>query len=305
MTIPAVIQELDEAQWQQQLAHHSVFLLADPTFNEAVRYIAESQLPENPDINRLYWGELGRLHASLSPCLIRAHQSNWPHLQQEICSRPNWGIAWVLEGDILAYTLLQQLQLLIHHLRRWSWIADGEEAQLLRLSDWKVVQTLLQASSAQEVADFVGPATALVTIDGDKITRLQPHLTSSQWKRPQPNEPKVLTEYQLLALQHMAQAITYRDYLAHLQQHHPETEQWSEEERLRFISTHTAQAPQYGFKDKQQQVKLLTLAYLFGDDFYHLPWVKPILMASRQGPDDRMHTLFRAAEAQLDKDETR
>ncbi|MBZ4680702.1 MULTISPECIES: DUF4123 domain-containing protein [Shewanella] len=294
-------QQLDEQQWRQLLVNGSVFLLADPTLNEAVRGIAESQLPETPEFNRLYWGELGRLHASLSPCLIRAYGSNWAELQQKICSQPGWGMAWVLEGDMQAYTPLQQLQLLVHHLRSWTWIADGDDTQLLRIADWKVAETLLSASSVEEAVDFLGPAAALVTINADGITRWQPK-QRSQWQLAQQCTPRVLTAPQYQALRQMAEAITYRDYMTHLQQHHPVTRQWSTDDCLSFISKHVNQAQQHGFSGKQQQIKFLTLACLFGDDFCQLPWAKSILDAPRQGAEDRMYKLFRAAEAELDKE---
>lgn len=105
-------------------------------------------------------GGTGQAARIIVPLSYPAHGSNWAELQQKICSQPGWGMAWVLEGDMQAYTPLQQLQLLVHHLRSWTWIADGDDTQLLRIADWKVSKTLLSASSVEEAVDFFGPAAA-------------------------------------------------------------------------------------------------------------------------------------------------
>lgn len=287
--------------WADFLSHNAVFLLADATFNRDVLAIAEYQSPENLEINRLYWGEMGRLHASVSPYLIKAHSQNWPQLATDICSQPKWGIAWVLEGQMMAYTPEQQLHKLMQHIRSWTLIAEhdsgSEESALLRLWDPEVLTSLLSASSDDEITAFFGPASSLVLIDESGCYRHNwPKAGFSSNQRL--DAPRRLSSTQYLALDNHNRVRRQREFVSHLHRHHPDTKHWSEPQLHDFIEAGTNRAQEYGFLGKQQQIKWLTLAVLFGADFDQQPWAKDLLLAKAEGEQSRMQQLYRAAEAE-------
>ena len=128
---------------QQLLDGQGLFMFAEAAINEAVPSLAE-KWGGSLEQTRLYWGETGKLHSTISPYLIPVHRQNWPELQRLIIHQPGWGLLLQLDWFMLAYTPLQQLQALLAHLRQWSWITTPEhETAILRLSDWQVVKPLL------------------------------------------------------------------------------------------------------------------------------------------------------------------
>ncbi|WP_338588997.1 DUF4123 domain-containing protein [Shewanella khirikhana] len=307
--IPQVTPEQIAADdWPGYLTSNAVFLLADATFNRDVMAIAEHQSPEDLTVNRLYWGEMGRLHASLSPYLIKAHTANWAQLAEQICAQSKWGMAWVLEGQMMAYTPEQQLLKLMGHIRSWTLVADehsdsSQEAALLRLWDPEVLASLMVASTEDDITAFYGPASSLLHINENGIFR-------HHWPKAgitlndKLDAPRRLSKAQYLALDNHNRYRRQRDFLAHLNAHHPETQYWSEADAHEFIDAGVEQAQNYGFLGKQQQIKWLTLAVLFGADFAEQAWAKDVITARAEGEQSRMQQLYRAAEVELDKEVT-
>jgi hypothetical protein len=303
MTVAAPLkqQPLEFEQWLNLLAKKPVFLLAETTLNQAVRRIAEAQHVQSADA-RLYWDELGRVHASVSPYLVRARPSNWPKLHEHICSQPGWGMALVLDGPILAHEATPQLKLLMRHLRTWTWIAEQHnpaQGQLMRIGDWQVVETLLGASTVAEQSALFGPIAAMVCVEGQAITQYQP-VALEPWQPWDEARPRPLSEAQYQALSALGLASSTRDFINHLHDHHRVTQEWHDEQMQTFLETHLAHAKDYGLLSKQDQVKYLTLAVLFGDEFDRQAWAKAEFDAPRQGAQTLMQRLYRAAEDQLD-----
>ena len=136
--------------WQQLLNGQGLFMFAEAAINEAVPGLAE-KWGGSLEQTRLYWGETGKLHSTISPYLIPVHRPNWTELQRLVTHQPGWGLMFQLDWFMLAFTPLQQLHALMAHLRQWSWIETPEnETAILRLRDCQVVKPLLRARSVRK-----------------------------------------------------------------------------------------------------------------------------------------------------------
>lgn len=294
--------ELSQDDWQQMLTQPGLFLLAEAALNEDVPGLAEQF--SDPAANRLYWGQSGRIHASVSPYAIRVDQDNW-HEMKAICEQPQWGIALQLNPLMNAHTPVDQLIALMNHLRSWSLVKaqpDDEELRLLRISDWQVIQNLLSACSPSETADFYGPVYRLIGLQKDQITCLEHTGTFTPY--PAFQAPRQLTEAQFMVISAQPMADNLIRYTEHIRQHHPEVNQWPEPTLNDFVEQQVKQARLHDFSNERDLVRYLSLAVSFGADFTHQPWAQEVLNSSvPSGPDSRMDRLFNNALQSLDKEE--
>lgn len=290
-------------QWLALIKQGGCFLLAEAAINDAVRSFAERLNGVELENSCLYWEESGRIHASIAPYLIRVTSENWSLLQENICSKPNWGVAIELEWFMLAFTPAQQLMELMYHLRQWGWVeAEDKSTYYLRLADWQIITPLMQASNADERAAFFGPIATFISISPDKqITMTQ---TVKQKTTILPRFPQQLSSRQWLALRQIENRQQHHVYIEHLKQHHTETVNWPDTQMEEFIVEQIKQAQMQGFLNRQEIVKYLSMAVIFGANFTRLDWATTVLSTTPQGAHPKMNALYQAALNSLHKDVT-
>ncbi|WP_421236869.1 DUF4123 domain-containing protein [Aeromonas jandaei] len=289
-------------EWQQLLDGQGLFMFAEAAINEAVPGLAE-KWGGSLEQTRLYWGETGKLHSTISPYLIPVHRQNWPELQRLVIHQPGWGLLLQLDWFMLAYTPLQQLQALLAHLRQWSWITTPEdETAILRLSDWQVVKPLLTVSSPAEATALFGPVATIIDMSPDGgceylqlINRVEHDLAGYA--------PQQLSPAQWTALNSMSESVAHDEYIEHIQAHHPVVKGWQSEQLLSFIKDGEQEAFAHGFKNQQDVIRFLSLKLEMPAGFMALPWAKKIMAEPAEliGQQSRMDRLFEQALCELDK----
>ncbi|WP_298771762.1 DUF4123 domain-containing protein [uncultured Shewanella sp.] len=315
--------------WLERIQQGGCFILAEAVSNEGVLGLADELSGGRSEKCRLYWGEAGRMHASISPYLLPVTIDNWPQLKEEVCSVDHWGVAIVLDAKQRALPPAQQFNGLLHHLRQWTLVktetnaktqAEGNNGQqVLRLSDWQVLSTLLQASTELEQSALFGPVDQFMFTANADTTAESEKEKDSQWQalqvlnnqalnnqggqgktEGQANSPNVLSPPQQLALDKMSQLEHYKTYQAHLHQHHAESQSWSDDDMLHFIEQRLLVAKQHDFTNPQDKIRFLSLSMVCGDDFIEQQWAQTVLAKHKQkGGISKMDQLHEAAIAQL------
>ncbi|MFM5557023.1 DUF4123 domain-containing protein [Aeromonas rivipollensis] len=288
--------------WQQLLDGQGLFMFAEAAINEAVPSLAE-KWGGSLEQTRLYWGETGKLHSTISPYLIPVHRQNWTELQRLVTHQPGWGLMFQLDWFMLAYTSLQQLQALLAHLRQWSWIETPEnETAILRLSDWQVVKPLLMASSPAEATALFGPIAKIIDMSPEGgcdylqlIERVEHDLAG--------RAPQQLSPAQWTALNSLSDSVAHDEYVAHIQAHHQVVKGWQPEQLFSFIKEGEQEAFSHGFKNQQDVIRFLSLKLEMPAGFMALPWAKKIMDDPTElvGQQNRMDRLFEQALHELDK----
>ncbi|MFM5639709.1 DUF4123 domain-containing protein [Aeromonas veronii] len=289
-------------EWQQLLDGQGLFMFAEAAINEAVPGLAE-KWGGSLEQTRLYWGETGKLHSTISPYLIPVHRQNWPELQRLVIHQPGWGLLLQLDWFMLAYTPLQQLQALLAHLRQWSWITTPEnETAILRLSDWQVVKPLLTVSSPAEATALFGPVATIIDMSPEGgceylqlIERVEHDLAG--------HAPQQLSPAQWTALNSQSDSVAHDEYIEHIQAHHPVVKGWQSEQLFSFIKEGEQEAFAHGFKNQQDVIRFLSLKLEMPAGFMALPWAKKIMAEPAEliGQQSRMDRLFEQALCELDK----
>ncbi|KUI96675.1 DUF4123 domain-containing protein [Vibrio sp. MEBiC08052] len=284
--------------WQAGLGKGTDFFLAEAAINANVL----SMLPEFSDIEdfRLYWGNMGEVHASISPYLFPL--TDWKHFEAEVAMQPNWGVLIRLTENYRHHP--QAMQLLMEHLREWSMITSPrQEDMLLRVSDWTILKVLLEASGDDEVQAIFGPVAQFVfwrhgETDVEVITRREQKRSTLPHRSPQ-----LLSKAQYQALSIWANRQIYRQYQDHLQAHHSETQSWEQAQFDQYLYQHITQANQLGFTQPNDVVRYLSLTVVFGEQFTTQPWAEQILKSpDYQGTKSRMDRLFERGLDELDKE---
>ncbi|ACA86786.1 DUF4123 domain-containing protein [Shewanella woodyi] len=295
------IADIDSEMWLSTIAEGGCFILAESAINDEVPSLAENINGFSLEYSRLYWDETGRIHASISPYLINVTEDNWPMLKEKVCHQAHWGVGIQLEWYMNAYTPAQQLTELLSHLREWTWLeSQNGESRLLRLSDWKVLSTLMQASSNDEVSAIFGPIAQFVSLEGETLSAMT-RLVKQKSEIPQ-RTPQQLSEQQWHALEHMEQGDQFAAYKDHLKTHHKETLSWPKERLHSFVEQQTKVANDQGFSNRQDTVKFLSLSLIFGQTFVSQEWAKKVLKAKQEGTKTKMEKLYQAALNELDKE---
>jgi hypothetical protein len=301
-----VVKQITNAQWQANVAQGGCFLFAEATVNRDVQSIAESINRVPLEYCRLYTGETGRIHASISPYLIYLDEDNQAQLEADICYQHEWGIALQLRPVMTAFTPLQQIHLILEHLREWSWIAiqnpdpnnTPEQNQLiLRLGCWDVLIALLKASTVDETASLFDMLESFYDIRDGVITQVSLHTFHP---RTLPNRiPQQLSETQWVAITEHNHLQRYQDYATHLREHHAQLASWDDEDLSSFIHQHVQAAKTYGFNNAKNQIKYLSLVVTFDGPFMHNQWATQAMEKPVVGIYSQMDVLYQAAEKQL------
>lgn len=295
------VAQIDSALWLSSIIEGGCFILAESAVNDEVPSLAEAANGFSLDYSRLYWGETGRIHASISPYLIHVTEDNWPVLKEKICQQLNWGIGIQLEWYMAAYTPAQQLTELLSHLRDWTWLeTENGESRLLRLCDWQVLLILMEASTDNEISAIFGPVAQFVSLEGETLSSMT--RTIKQKSDLPHRSPQRLSEHQWLALEHMQQYDHFVAYKNHLKAHHKQTLTWPEARLHSFIERQSLGAHEQGFTNRQDTVKFLSLSLIFGDTFVTQEWAEKVLKAKQEGTKTKMEKLYQAALDELDKE---
>ncbi|NPE57644.1 DUF4123 domain-containing protein [Dickeya dadantii] len=294
------LQPETEAAWQARLATGGCFVVAEAALNDAVPWLAE-RWGGSLEQTRLYWGETGQVHASVSPYCIPVHPANWPQVREHLLTQSGWGIGVQLDWFMQAYSPLDQLLELVKHLRQWSLVATQEgDSAILRISDWEVITPLLTASSAQEATAIYGPIATFCDIAPNGVVQSLT-LTERTAHNPPDTLPRSLSEAQWLALLAPATRQALDSYMAHLRTHHQRWQASDDDALLNFTRQQTEQARIQGFNNDRDIVRYLALATELEPAFIHQPWAQTILAQPEYiGAQNRMDRLYKAAIDQLD-----
>jgi hypothetical protein len=253
--------------------------------------------------HRLYWGEMGEIHHSLSPYLLVNPSIDWLVTLSE--EQPNWGIAFVFDDPLINQ---DEESLFIRAKRFWqTWIQVKDTYQqtvLLRLFDRQVFQALWHASSDTEKQALSGPFKyALFGTLNDNERETLPLRPEAADKATCPPLPRALSETQYAALLNLSLPKQYQAYKTHLQTHHERTQAWSETQWTQFIETGVSEASANGFQQQQDIVRFLSLKIELGDTFYQEAWAQKIITRPIiDGQKTPMDRLFEQALILLDKE---
>lgn len=278
-----------------------LYLLAEAAINDDVRSFAE----EAPFDSRLYWDQMGRQHASISPYLLP--WQSWDDFAEDIGFQPSWGIFIELKNEYAQWPVERQSQLLMAHLREWSLIEDQSEpgeTTLLRISDWLVLQRLLSASSDEQQLALFGPVA--------RFGYWPPQSETMQWlscPQGQTSEaiehhfPQRLSPFQWQALAQINDRYYQQRYCEHLRAYHQNVADWDDEKLASFVEEQVVQANEHGFTSELDIVRYLSLTLALGVNFIQRPWAQTIMQERMyEGTQSRMDRLMNKALEQLDED---
>ncbi|WP_436876411.1 DUF4123 domain-containing protein [Siccibacter turicensis] len=283
-----------QAQWQEKLAQGGCFVIAEAATNSDVPGVAE-RWGGSLEHTRLYWGETGRVHASISPYCFPVNPENWEAVREQLLTQYGWGIGIQLDWFMRAMPAQEQLKALQKHLREWNTVVTpaGEEA-ILRIGDWRVVKPLLEASTVQEASAFYGPIGTFwqLTPDGNAES-----LTLTQREKVAvAAPPRALSDAQWLALLGPSELDVFQRYIAHLREYHGRWSDADDDAVLAFTQQQSEAAQLRGFNSERDIVRYLALATELEPAFIDADWAQVILGQPEYiGTQNRMDRLFEKA----------
>lgn len=283
--------------WKSSNECANTYIFAESAINPRLQELAEELYC--PNETRLYWGEMGKAHASISPYLLPL--DDWTAFEKDIAFQPNWGLLLRLNPSVALSAHAQQA--LMQHLREWTLIMSPDKEQmLLRLSDFDVLKELLSASNETELNSMFGPiAEFAYWQSGVEEVEVLSLITRTEKTLPH-RSPQLLSTAQFQALQAFAYRHQYQIYARHLQAHHPEVQQWDEPTQMAFIARNVECARFHQFSIEKDLVRYLSLAVILGESFHEDIWAKELLKNSRvEGTSSRMDALFQRALEEMDK----
>lgn len=285
--------------WLQRLAEGGCFVLAEAASNDAVPWLAE-RYGGDLEQTRLYWGESGRIHASVSPYCFPVDAESWPKVSEHLQTQESWGLGIQLEWFMRPQSPAEQLQVLMKHLRQWSLVSTPEDdTAILRISDWLVLSRLLAASTAAEASAIFGPVTSFTYLP----TNGEAQNASLAWREPPPPLilPRQLSELQWRAILDPSLRRAHERYMAHLREYHGRWRDTDDDTLLTFVIQEQKQAVHYGFNNDRDIVRYLALATELEPAFIDTDWAQKILgEPDYLGTQSRMDRLYRKAIEQLE-----
>lgn len=288
-----------QAQWQEKLAQGGCFVIAEAATNSAVPGVAE-RWGGSLEHTRLYWGETGRVHASISPYCFPVNPENWDAVREQLLTQYGWGIGIQLDWFMRAMPAQEQLKALQKHLREWNTVVTpaGEEA-ILRIGDWRVVKPLLESSTVQEASAFYGPIGTFwqLTPEGSAesltLTRREKVVVAAP--------PRTLSDAQWMALLGPSELDVFQRYIAHLREYHGRWRDADDDTVLAFTQQQSEAAQLRGFNSERDIVRYLALATELEPAFIDADWAQVILGQPEYiGTQNRMDRLFEKAIQQLE-----
>lgn len=288
-------------QWHQTLAEGGCFILAESAINDAVPWQAELHSRDN-ELVRLYPGNVGTIHASISAYIIPVNQDNWEQVKEYVLTYDCWGIGIRLSWLDRIQSNEAQLQVLSQHLRSWLLVTTPEQDDVtLRLADWQVVRPLLEASTHPEATAFFGPVAEFwhLAPDGSAEKLELAHHTEHP---PNITQPRTLSPLQWQAILTPSLLNTLQRYMAHLRQHHPRWHDAENNELQHFTEQHYQQALEYGFRHDRDIVRYLALASELHPGFIGDTWAQAIMRDTEYTPaGSRMDRLYSKAVEMMDE----
>lgn len=288
-------------QWLSTIGQGGCFILAESAINDAVPWQAELHSRDN-ELVRLYPGNVGTIHASISPYIIPVNQDNWEQVKEYVLTDDCWGIGIWLSWLDRIQSNEAQLQVLSQHLRSWLLVTTPEQQDVtLRLADWHVVRPLLEASTYSEATDFFGPVAEFWHLAPDgSAERLE--LTHPSEHPPNITQPRTLSPLQWQAILTPSLLNTLQRYMAHLRQHHPRWHDAENNELQQFTEQHYQQALEYGFSHDRDIVRYLALASELHPGFIGDTWAQAIMKDAEYTPaGSRMDRLYSKAVEMMDE----
>ncbi|WP_332399345.1 DUF4123 domain-containing protein [Vibrio metschnikovii] len=294
----AQVAEISREAWQKKVEQEGWWLLLDAAINPEIVNLVS--IPQSQ--SRLYWDEMGEIHASISPYLLPMCPIEW--LDDNITHKPNWGMAVQLNEAFHKESLARQQEILLSHLRTWSLAkAPEQEVAIMRINDWSIFHVLWNATQVDRQPELKGPIQSLCYWDSESESVYFSLLEGEMRPDELVKTPIQLTDAQYAALSYWAHRHQYQKYREHLQHHHQDTRQWSEDDWRAFLSQQTQQANQYGFEQPNDIVRYLSLAIVFGENFTSTEWAQKMLSTTQsQGQHSRMDRLFAEALTKLDEE---
>ena len=286
--------------WEKDLQQPGWFIIADAAINNNVRSLVDD---DRATEQRLYWGQMGEQHASISPYLLPMPEWQW--LSDNITSIPHWGVAVQLHESFHSYDLDDQIRLVMQHFRAWT-LAElpNQDTVILRLTDWDIFNVLWNATTNERLADLQGPIQTIgywSTGEDNAIVR-RCDFPLSAIPMVMPNR---LDDTQYQALSWWNERKIFQQYQDHLFQQHEITHDWEQDVWQTFIQTHVTQARQLGFQQQAEVATFLSLTVLLGDTFYLAPWAQTILQSPQfVGNESRMDRLVAEAVNHIDEEST-
>lgn len=293
-------------QWKDEMKAKPLYYLAESAINPVVRILADNMLKNRSfkaEENCLYWGEMGKVHASVSPYLLKL--DDWQNFEDNIAFQSNWGVMIQLKEEV-AQSQCSSFYLL-NHLREWTLVTPyQQEPLLLRLSDWDVLNVLLSASNNIELNALFGPVEAFAYWHKENADVEVVSLRNPSSETVTHRSPQFLSEKQSMALNAYANRHQYKKYAEHLKAHHSEVTTWTSEAMTAFLARHIEQANQHKFTTEKDIVRYLSLTAILGERFADMPWAKETLsQKSVAGTQSRMDRLYQRALEELDKEPER
>lgn len=272
------------------------YFLVESAINPGIPRLAESQ----SESGKLYWGEMGKVHASISPYLVKLN--NWETFENDIAVQEGWGV-WV---RVNTHLVLSQdpLSVLLHHLREWTLVESPDKVRmLLRMSDFEVLKVLLSASNADELNGLFGPIAEFAYWQKGMDQVMVLSLNKPAENIFPHRSPQVLSPSQYYALQIFAHRHQHNKYAEHLKTHHAEVRQWDSEMLSDFLLNNINKATHYRFTAEKDVVRYLSLAVVLGELFYESSWAKQQLeRINIEGTTSRMDALYQRAVDEMDRE---
>ena len=103
LSICSQLINIDE--WKNERTKDTLFILAESAINPRLQELADNLY--SPDETRLYWGEMGKAHASISPYLLSV--DDWTVFERQIALQPSWGILLCIEPSVALSAHAQQV----------------------------------------------------------------------------------------------------------------------------------------------------------------------------------------------------
>ena len=281
-------QAISLKKWEKQWHKGVYYVLAESTNNPDIPFIAGKDAKDKDSC--LYWGQMGKIHASISPYLMPL--TDWEAFKESVANQSGWGIIIQLKSNFRYINAPHDY--LLNHLREWTLIETSQnEAVLLRLSDWAVLNALFDASTEQQLNSLFGPITRFaywhkgnthvesLTLNGDTSSTLLHR------------SPQKLSQQQYLALESFAHRHQNKKYAEHLKTHHDEVQLWQDQRLNDFLIHNIRIANQHNFTTERDVIRYLSLALVLGENFIQTSWAKSQLNAPNSvGTNTRMDMLF-------------
>lgn len=227
----------------------------------------------------LYTNEFRKEHENMAPWLIKVDEKAIDFLQDKIWPNDKgWG--WFFSLNIHQSHKIKDL---VHHFQIWSRIKTvcGKDTLFYRFHEPRLLEDFWNVCRADELKSFWGPMDKIyIKSEEDEFLS---YSLDIQEKRSA-NLNLSFDDLFQVRQEHVDALIKARkrfyipNSAAILRKNFPaRTKDLSETELIKFIEKEKAIAEKHGFNDDASAVQYMSLALVFGSDFYNKePWAKRV-----------------------------